>query len=151
MKTIREIVYVPDYMAVLCVFNDNRQLSVNQLHFSSGISYSSLHDMKKTFVEKGWVTIQHIEKKHIVMITSKGEELVKTIHDLLDKLGIDKDEFLKLKLSRKHKDKKVKQNDQEDNIRDEEGQENKIGAIAEENEISKGLSSSEEGVASSEE
>lgn len=152
MKTIREIVYVPDYMAVLCVFNDNRQLSVNELHFDSGISYSSLHEMKKTFVEKGWVTIQHIEKKHIVMITTKGEELVKTIHELLDKLGIDKDEFLKLKLSRKHKSIKVKTNDQEESssTENEEGDESKVRA-SKESTISEGLFGSEKGITSREE
>lgn len=151
MKTIREIVYVPDYMAVLCVFFDNRQLSVNELHFSSGISYSSLHDMKKTFVEKGWVTVQHIDKKHIVLITPKGEELVRIIHQLLNNLGIDKEEFLKLKLSRKHK-WKVKSNDQKetDSNGNEELPQDKIGASSTTETISRGLFTTEEGTTSRE-
>jgi predicted transcriptional regulator len=145
IKNIKDIVYVPDYMAVLSIFSENRNLSVTELHYKSQISYSILHDMKKVFVERGWVTIQHIDKKHIVMITSKGEELVQIIYSLLDKLGIDKDEFLKLRLHRKRKG--VKPNDKEESsIRDEEGQQNQIGEGEQEKTVSGGLLTTEEGI-----
>lgn len=108
IKNIREVVYIPDYLAVICIYNENRNLSVNELHYLYKISYSSLHDMKKLFVEKGWVTIERSEGKHIVKITTSGEELVKKIYDLIDMLGINKEDFFSLKLGKKHK---VKENE----------------------------------------
>jgi len=68
--------------------------------------------MKKTFVEKEWVTVERTDAKHIVKITPKGEELVKIIYDLIDKLGINKDDFFNLKLGRKQH-RKVIQNEGE--------------------------------------
>jgi DNA-binding PadR family transcriptional regulator len=103
IKNIRELVYIPDYLAVLCLFNKNRTLSVNELHFTSQIAYSSLHLMKKVFVEKGWVTIEHVEGKHIVSITESGEELANIIYSLIDKLGLSREDLFNLKLGRKHK------------------------------------------------
>ena len=117
MGNIKDVLYIPDYLAVMCIYNENRNLSVNELHYTYKISYSSLHDMKKIFVEKGWVTIEKQNKKHIVKITPEGEGLANTIYDLMKRLGIDKDEFFSLKLGKK---KKVINNEEKNESRNKE-------------------------------
>jgi len=103
IRNIREVVYIPDYLAVICIYNENRNLSVNELHYLYKVAYSSLHDMKKLFVEKGWVVIERSDGKHIVKITPSGEELVEKIYMLIDKLGLDRKELFGLKLGKKHR------------------------------------------------
>jgi predicted transcriptional regulator len=111
MKNIKDVIYVPDYMLVLLEFNKNKNMSVTQIQYNTHISYTTLHNMKKMFVEIGWVTVEKQEKKHIVLITSKGEEIVKLIYELTDKLGINRNKLLDIKLDREHK--KVNINEKE--------------------------------------
>jgi len=111
MKELRDIIYIPDYMIVLLEFNKNKNMSVAQIRYNTHISYTTLHNMKKMFIKIGWVTIEYQKKKHIVLITNKGEEIVKFIYELTDKLGIDRDKLINIKLNREHK--KVKTNEKE--------------------------------------
>ena len=111
MKELRDIIYIPDYMIVLLEFNKNKNMSVAQIRYNTHISYTTLHNMKKMFIKIGLVTIEYQKKKHIVLITNKGEEIVKFIYELTDKLGIDRDKLINIKLNREHK--KVKTNEKE--------------------------------------
>jgi len=111
MKELRDIIYIPDYMIVLLEFNKNKNMSVAQIQYNTHISYTTLHNMKKMFIKIGLVTIEYQKKKHIVLITNKGEEIVKFIYELTDKLGIDRDKLINIKLNREHK--KVKTNEKE--------------------------------------
>ena len=126
MKELRDIIYIPDYMIVLLEFNKNKNMSVAQIQYNTHISYTTLHNMKKMFIKIGLVTIEYQKKKHIVLITNKGEEIVKFIYELTDKLGIDRDKLINIKLNREHK--KVKTNGKENsNIVRNEGNIEYIG------------------------
>ena len=103
IKDIRQLVYIPDYMAILCIYNDNIDLSVNELHRQYNISYSALHETKKLFIERGWVTLEIDGKKHIMNVTPLGTELVILIRSLIEKMGFNPEEIYTLKLGKKRR------------------------------------------------
>lgn len=99
-----EYIYIPDYMAVICIFYENKNYSINELHRNYDISYTSLHKMKKMFTNKNLVTITKDGAKHIVTPTEKGEAIVKAVYIIIDTLGITREEFFSLKLGRKERE-----------------------------------------------
>jgi len=115
-KELKEIIYLPDYLRVLCMFYENKNSSVNELHYLYKISYPSLHNMKNIFINKGWVTVYKDLNKHIVVITPKGQAVVGAIYNLVAHLEMNKEDLLNLKkLNRIHK-VKPNEKENEDNI-----------------------------------
>jgi predicted transcriptional regulator len=101
------------------MYYDNKDLSVNALHYKYKISYSTLHEMKKTFIEHEWVIIENKNKKHIVSVTQKGEEIVKRIYDIMTLLGLVKEDVFALKLNRKRKQVNENEKDTKEIINEE--------------------------------
>jgi len=116
---MKSILYIPDYMITLCVFDKNSNLSMTDMHNTYNLSYSNLHHMKKVFIQKNWVTTEKDDKRDIITLTEKGREIVQSIYKIIELLEMNYESVLALKMGRKRKlkvednDKKSKENNSE--------------------------------------
>jgi len=106
MKTDEKRIIVPDFMIMFkAIEKGNNQKSVLDIYYETLITYSHLHNLKKTFVKKDWITIKKEGRKHILILTHKGKEIVELINLLLNKLKITEDDIMKYRRQRNPKAK----------------------------------------------
>ena len=101
MKTIDNVIYIPEFMFVLIAMGENKGGSMTDIHYKLKISYAFMHNMKKVFVDKNWISIQKDGLKHIPIITEQGRLVLNQIYSLLDVLEIKKEDVFKFRMDRK--------------------------------------------------
>jgi len=88
------IEYIPDFMIGIVVLEKNPGMNFYELHKATNITYSHLQNLKKYYIEKEFIEIKKLSKKHIPTITDKGKMFVYIINSLLEKLDIEYNDVL---------------------------------------------------------
>lgn len=89
MKKPRKMFYLPEFLITLIHFDKHQGLNFFELHKKIDVVYSYVHDMKHFFVERGWITIKHVGKQHMTVVTEKGRRVLSATYELLEELNID--------------------------------------------------------------
>jgi predicted transcriptional regulator len=111
MKTFEKIFIVPDFMIAMVAIDDNPGLDITELHFKSKITYSHLHGILKFLEHKEWITVTTEKRHHIPYLTEHGKKILSDVYQLLNSLGITKQDVYNYKLKEKRAEP-VKQNEQ---------------------------------------
>ena len=83
------MIFLSDFMIALKCLEDSRGRQVNEITEETGITGSHIYTFKKIFENLGWVIIVKDDKKHLLEITDKGLDIVKSINDLIIKIGFE--------------------------------------------------------------
>ena len=103
MKTDHKFMQMPDYFIVLKELNVNFDITMSDISNKTKINYVHLHYIKKVLLDKEFITETFVKPNKFIYVTEKGQELIKIIDMLLDKLDIDKDKLLEYRESMKRK------------------------------------------------
>jgi len=103
MKTDRKIIVIPDFFIFLRVVDINPNKSVTELQLMTTITYSHLHQLKKTLKDMGLIEIIKDSVRTLLVTTEKGKKVVEKINALLIDLGINEDDLLEYRRNTKHK------------------------------------------------
>lgn len=120
MKTDMKTIIIPDFMILLKILENEKDLILTDIVEKSGITYSHLHKLKKVFLKKGWITVtKDEEKRHLINLSFEGRNLLMAVNGLLEKLSLTTEDIkrykLKTKVERKMKvDKMFDENDTEE-------------------------------------
>ena len=101
MKTFEKIFIVPDFMITLVAIDDNPDRDITELHFKSRITYSHIHGIIKFLEHKQWITITQDKRRHIPYLTEQGKKILSDIYQLLNSMGISKQDVYNYKLKEK--------------------------------------------------
>jgi predicted transcriptional regulator len=107
MKTFEKVFIVPDFMITMVAIDDNPNSAITEIHYKSKITYSHLHFIVKFLEHKGWIYIVEDKRRHIPNLTEKGREIIKNIYQLLDSMGITKQDVYNYKLKEKVHNKEM--------------------------------------------
>ena len=83
------MIFLSDFMIALKCLEDSRGRQVNEITEETGITGSHIYTFKKIFENLGWVIIVKDDKKHLLEITDKGLDIVKSINELIIKIGFE--------------------------------------------------------------
>lgn len=83
------MIFLSDFMIALKCLEDGRGRQVNEINNETGITGSHIYTFKKIFENLGWVIIVKDDKKHLLEITDKGLDIVKSINELIIKIGFE--------------------------------------------------------------
>jgi len=94
MKTKHKGIIIPDYfIAMKWIAKHGKCMS--DLQRELNITYKHLHELKHTFIELKWITIQKEERKHIMHLTDYGREVEAIIDNFLKVMNIYEQDILK--------------------------------------------------------
>lgn len=100
MKRDINIIYIQDFLIALRAINDNKDLTITDLHIKTGISYSYLYLIKNVLETKGWIRIIEDGKRKLLNVTDKGLQLLGILDMLLQQLEIPPDKINQYRLKR---------------------------------------------------
>ena len=83
------MIFLSDFMIMLKCLEDGIGKEVNKISDETGITSSHIYTFKKIFENLEWIKIIKMEKKHLLEITDKGLDIVKSINDLIIKIGFE--------------------------------------------------------------
>jgi len=83
------MIFLSDFMIMLKCLEDGIGKEVNKISDETGITSSHIYTFKKIFENLEWIKIIKMEKKHLLEITDKGLDIVKSINELIIKIGFE--------------------------------------------------------------
>jgi len=112
MKTDRKRLTIPDFMIVLKAIKELGEVSVTDLHHQTKITYAHLHYLKQLFLDRNWIILRPEGVKHMLSISTKGNEIVSGIIYLFEKMEISNNDIIEYRTKTKHATKEVEEVEQ---------------------------------------
>jgi predicted transcriptional regulator len=86
MITDMKGINIPDFLIVM-KWLEKEGKCMSDLHDELGIAYKHLHELKKTFLELNWISIQKNKSRHDLYLTEKGRDIISVANRLFSTMG----------------------------------------------------------------
>ena len=126
MKTNKKGIIIPDYL-IFAMYLEKDGRCASDLFRDLDITYKHIHEIKHTFMDLGWLTIEKENRRQNMFLTSQGKELLSIAKQLLSFMNLDFEDILKYiqkgKIKKKEKvDGKQLLKDITEDFKDDNGQ-----------------------------